>query len=101
MRESRTTFDDVVEVTIDNVQRLSVQVSLTGYVEVIEVTTISGKSYMEGQTSWGGRITKSLELSLLELAGKRIHVNFPNGQIRVAAILDANGNLEGTGPTPF
>jgi hypothetical protein len=86
---------------IDDGKRLSARVSLTGYVDVVEVRTLGGTSYMDGNTSWGGRITESSEMSLIELAGRRVHLTFPDGQVRVAAIRNTLGNLEGTGSTPF
>ena len=86
---------------LDDGRRLSVQVSLTGHVDVVGVRTIGGAHNMDGVTSWVGRILESSAMSLFELAGRRVHLTFPNGQVRVAAILDTQGIVEGTGSIPF
>ena len=101
VREQRKTFEGFVDIILDDGGRENVKVTLSGYVDIVEVRTLGGLVRMDGRESWGGRFVGLSKASMAEIAGARLHLTFPNGQVRVVAALDARGSIEGTGVTPF
>ena len=101
MRERRGSFDDLVEIWVDDAKRLDAQVQLDKYVELI-VTPTNPPIRRDGKQSWDGYLVGLSDHERFGLIEQQLDLKLPNGQTGRAVMKDYNsGALEGVNVAPF
>jgi len=77
------------------------EVALTGYVEVITMTTAEGTSRTEGKTSWDGRLIGVSRGDMVRLMTRRLRAELSNGRDGLVTVRTPEGALHGSGAVPF
>ena len=101
--EPRSHYDGAAEIWADGTKRHDATVHLTGYVDVLEVSTIGGVIRQDGVTSWDGCIEDGClsRQELLALLGSALELRLASGRAGQAVLADIEGNLRGIRETPF
>jgi hypothetical protein len=101
VNEVRGRYQGKAEIWVEDVKRFDVSVSLKGYVDVVEIKTISQTSYMDGQISWDGFIETLADNELFGLIGQQFEIRLPGDHKGNAVLLHSDSYVKGSGLPPF
>jgi hypothetical protein len=103
VNEARTEYEGSAVIAVEGSERqFDVEVQLTGYVDVIKITTNGGVRYADGSRSWDGYITSGLsEADAIGLASDRLEIRLPDGRSGGAVLPHADNYLRGFRAAPF
>ncbi len=99
--EPRSRYDGPAEIWVSDAKRFDADVSLTGYVDVTEITTFGGTETLDGVTSWDGRINSLSEGDYFALVGQVFELKLPSGRTGKAVLPQSGPYLRGSGVAPF